>query len=431
MATRLLLPRAQRVLVDGRPANGARLYTYVSGTSTPKPVFADAARTVPQANPVVADSAGAFPDMFPEGGTYRVVLEDAAGNVIFTADDVDGIVDAGGGGGSASPALRNRLINGAMQISQQNGTSNVDNTTGAAYTLDQWRAFLSTSPGGTLRVAQVSSLTPGGSPFRLRATVQASDVAIAAGDLYLLEQPLEGLGVADARFGTANARQVILRFGVRCSLSGTFGVSLTNSAKNRSYVTTFSIAPGEINTDVVRTLTIPGDTAGTWLADNGVGVLVRWCLAGGTTFQGTTGWQAGDLVTTSGQINFMGTGSATFELFDAGFYVDEAALGVAPAWEYPEVSRELERCQRYFLRIPAGVLVEGFNNIGGSFSEIYAFPVVMRDTPTGSVSASSSTNVGAGPNANYSASWARFAATTASSSPANFTLNAVNVSARL
>jgi len=380
MATRLLLPRSQRVLLDGRPANGARLYTYVTGTTTPKPVYTDAARTIPHQNPVPADAAGAFPDMFPEGGTYRLVLEDGAGNLIFTADDVDGIVSSGGGGGSTTAALRNRLVNGAMQISQEHGTANVDVTTGEVYTLDQWKAVLSTTPGGTLRVAQVASLTPGGSPYRLRATAQVSDGSLATGDLYVIQQPIEGLGISDARFGTPNARQIILRFGVRSSIAGTFAVSITNSVANRSYVTTFSIAAGEINTDVVRSLIIPGDTAGTWLADTGIGILVRICLAAGTTYQGLDGWQAGNICATAAQTNFMGTGSATFELFDAGLYVDEAGSGVAPAWEYPDIGREVARCQRYYEQVSnmwTGQIVAT-----GAYSAPSFFLVEKRAAPT-------------------------------------------------
>jgi hypothetical protein len=246
-------------------------------------------------------------------------------------------------------SYRNRIINPGMQISQERGTALVDVTTSGAYTVDQWIAGLSATPGGTLRAQQVASITPGGSPFRLRHTAQVADASIAAGDVYFISQNIEGQMIADARFGTASARQIVISFGVRSSLAGTFGVRLTNSAANRSYVTTITIAGGEINTDLVRTVVIPGDTSGTWLTDTGVGLQLTITLAAGTTFQTTAGsWQAGNFFTTSAQTNFMGTASATFELFDVGLYVDALAIGAAPSWELPAWDADLRRCQRYW-----------------------------------------------------------------------------------
>jgi hypothetical protein len=261
---------------------------------------------------------------------------------------------------------RNRIVNGSMQISQERGTALVDVTTGSAYTVDQWLAVLSATPGGTLRAQQVASVTPSGSPFRLRHTAQVADSSIAAGDIYSLVQYVEGQMVADARFGTASARQIVVRFGVRSSLAGTFGVRLTNSASNRSYVTTITIAGGEINTDLLRTVVIPGDTSGTWLTDTGIGMYLQITLAAGTTWQGTAGsWQGSNITTTSGQTNFMGTASATFELFDVGLYVDALAIGVAPPFEVPDFADDLWSCQRYvqksynYVDLPGAITLSG------------------------------------------------------------------------
>lgn len=354
MSKRLLLPRSQAVGLDGRPLAGAKLYTYITGTSTPKPVFSDAGITIPHANPVIADAAGRFPAMFLGAGDYRTVLTDANDATIATDDPVEGN-DA-----SAAPpadiavallaARRNRLVNPAMQISQQAGTGNTDITTGTVYSVDQWAGGLSTTPGGTLRLAQVASVTPGGSPFRLRATAQVADAAIAAGDFYTITQPIEGQVVSDALFGTATARPVLLRLGLRSSIAGTFGVSLTNGASARSWVGLVTIAAGETNTDLLRTFVIPGDITGTWATDASAGMVLRLCLAAGVTFRGATGWQAGNVMTTAAQSNFMATGGATFDVFDAGLYVDVAALSLLPPFELPDPVAELQRALRYWAR---------------------------------------------------------------------------------
>lgn len=380
MATRLLLPRAQRVNLDGRPLAGAKLLTYVTGTSTPKPVFTDPALTTPHTNPVIADASGTFPSMYPEGGNYRLVLTDANDVILYTDDDVEGQPATGGGSGGFIDARRNRVVNGAMQISQQNGTANVDTTTLTNYTLDQWAAVLSTTPGGTLRVAQVASVTPAGSPFRLRATVQVSDGTLAAGDFYTIQQPIEGTMVPDLRWGTASARQVLLRFMVRSSQSGSFGLSITNSARNRSWVTLVTIAPAEINTDLVREIPIPGDISGTWLTDTGVGLWLRFCLAAGTTFRGATGWQAGDILTTSSAANFMATGSATFEISDVALYVDPAATGTFPNYEVPRFDDELIRSQRYWRPLTMDMIANAAA-VGNFFGHFTTFAPVMRIAP--------------------------------------------------
>ena len=290
---------------------------------------------------------------------------------------------------------RNRIVNGSIQISQERGTALVDVTTGAVYTVDQWQASLSTTPGGTLRAQQVASVTPAGSPFRLRLTAQVADASIAAGDYYAMVHPIEGQMIADARFGTASARQIVIRFGVRSSLAGTFGVRLTNSASNRSYVTTITIAGGEINTDLLRTVVIPGDTSGTWLTDTGIGLSLAITLAAGTTWQGTAGsWQGSNLLATSGQTNFMGTASATFELFDVGLYVDALAIGVAPPFEVPAWDEDLRACQRYYSLGDNCAYCFPCPSTGGfAYNQRYDFPAPMRVAPVVTTSYTSQSNV--------------------------------------
>jgi hypothetical protein len=90
MATRILLPREQVFDANGQVMPGAKLYTYASGTSTLKTTYSDAGLTVANTNPLVADSAGRFGDIFPGVGAYKLVLQDADGVTIWTADPVDG-----------------------------------------------------------------------------------------------------------------------------------------------------------------------------------------------------------------------------------------------------------------------------------------------------------------------------------------------------
>lgn len=90
MSTRPTLPRWLFVDANGNPRAGAKLYTYETGTSTPKPTYSDAGLTVPNANPMISDAAGYFSDIFLASGAYRFRLTTSADAQIWQADNVEG-----------------------------------------------------------------------------------------------------------------------------------------------------------------------------------------------------------------------------------------------------------------------------------------------------------------------------------------------------
>lgn len=97
MPTRFTPPITQLVNDDASDiASGWKLNFYDTGTTTRKDTFSDSALTSANANPVVADSAGRFGDIFLESGTYKVVLTDNADVEKWTADPVDGSIGSSG-----------------------------------------------------------------------------------------------------------------------------------------------------------------------------------------------------------------------------------------------------------------------------------------------------------------------------------------------
>ena len=68
-----------------RPLAGGKLYTYAAGTSTLKPTYQDAAGSIPNTNPVTLDATGSARIYWT--GSYKLVLEDALGNTIYTVDN--------------------------------------------------------------------------------------------------------------------------------------------------------------------------------------------------------------------------------------------------------------------------------------------------------------------------------------------------------
>jgi hypothetical protein len=82
MTERFYPPFARFFTSDLKTLPGALLYFYINGTTTPKTVYQDAAKTTPHANPVVAGTLGAGADQFPAiflDGTYTVELKNSAG----------------------------------------------------------------------------------------------------------------------------------------------------------------------------------------------------------------------------------------------------------------------------------------------------------------------------------------------------------------
>jgi hypothetical protein len=185
--------------------------------------------------------------------------------------------------------MRNRIINGAMRIDQRNsGAANTPVHDGFA--LDRYKWALSQTSKLTVQ-QDSSSNTVAGFTSSMKVT-SSSAYSVGSSDYFFVRQDIEGNNVADLAWGTANARPITLSFWVRSSLTGTFGGSLRNSDGSRSYP--FSYTINSANTWEYETITIPGDTSGTWLTTNGIGISCSFGLGAGSSFSGTAGsWQAG------------------------------------------------------------------------------------------------------------------------------------------
>lgn len=236
---------------------------------------------------------------------------------------------------------KNYIVNGGMQVSQENGTA--AGTASGYYPADQWRNEFSNA--GAVSTTQVASSTPGGSPFRIRTTVVTADASVAIADYSGISQKIEGNRVADLRFGNAAAKTITLQFGVKAP-AGTYCVAVRNGTQSRVIVGEYTIAAGEANTDVVKSVTFAGDTTGTWAFDNTIGMEVIFVLmAGSSLVQSPNAWSAApSAIATPNQFNFMGTVGNVFEMFDVGLYEGNSA----PPFQLPDFNEELDRCQRYW-----------------------------------------------------------------------------------
>jgi len=240
--------------------------------------------------------------------------------------------------------FRNRIINGDMRIDQRNAGASVTPTANT-YALDRW--FFQLTQASKFSVQQ-SSTAPTG--FNNSSFVtSASAYSVLSTDTFNLQQRVEGFNFADLGWGTASAQTVTLSFWVRSSLTGTFAGSFRNSAANRSYAFTYSVSVA--NTWEQKTITVAGDTSGTWVgATNGIGVILSFDIGSGSTFQTTAGaWAAGNFISATGATSVVGTSGATFYITG----VQLEAGSVASPFERRDYGRELMMCQRYLWKLDA------------------------------------------------------------------------------
>ena len=282
--------------------------------------------------------------------------------------------------------MKNRIINGAMVINQRAlGTTTINSGSAWVYTIDRWSAIGESALG--VFTLQQSSTAPTGFNNSLLATVTTSTTP-SSGNLYVIRQVIEGYNVADLGWGTANAKTVTLSFQVYSSLTGTFGGAIGNSAGNRSYPFTYTVSSANTWTSV--SVTIAGDTSGTWTTTNGGGLYVYYGLGVGSASSGTAGAWAGALYfSATGATNIMGTNGATFYITGVQLEVGSTAT----SFDYRPYGTELALCQRYFQRTEqyaanTGSSVSFTNYIGLSVSAFnwlwhsISFPVTMRTSPT-------------------------------------------------
>jgi hypothetical protein len=79
---------------DGEPLAGGKVYSYLSGTSTPHALFADADLTTPLENPVILDSSGEA-EFYYNGSLYKLLLTDKDDVEQWLLDPVSGAGSTG------------------------------------------------------------------------------------------------------------------------------------------------------------------------------------------------------------------------------------------------------------------------------------------------------------------------------------------------
>jgi hypothetical protein len=275
--------------------------------------------------------------------------------------------------------FKNRIINGAMVIDQRNAGASVTPTSGGYITVDRFRTVSSATSKYSIQ-QNAGSVTPPVGFTNYLGVTSLSAYSVSSSDVFAIGQHIEGFNIADLGWGTANAKTVTLSFWVRSSLTGTFGGSLKNSATDRTYPFAYTISSA--NTWEQKSVIIDGDTSGTWLTNNGIGINLLFGLGVGSTLSQTAdAWAAGNFASSTGAVSVVGTDGATFYI--TGVQLEKGST--ATSFDYRPYGTEEALCQRYCFTITgnSGEIVGiGFTGTTTAGTIGVAFPVEMRTSPT-------------------------------------------------
>ena len=287
--------------------------------------------------------------------------------------NADTITNSNGLSGNAiGPGFKNRIINGDMRTDQRNAGASVTCNDSSGFAVD--RFFGAEIGNGAFTLQQVTD-APAGFVNSLKMTVTTPQTGtLNAG----IGQSIEGFNTADFSWGTASAKTVTISFWVKSSVTGAMGGAIQNSAQNRSYPFNYTVSTSDAWEQ--KSITIAGDTSGTWLTNNGTGLILRFMF--GTSLTGTANtWAADNYRAPTGSVFPITTSGATW-------YITGVQLEVGPSatsFDYRPYGTELALCQRYYYKIipkNTNYFTSGFNNSTTVHRGIANFPTSMRTEPT-------------------------------------------------
>ena len=275
-----------------------------------------------------------------------------------------------GGGGLSH---RNMIINGGMIVSQRGTDALTVSSSGQNYQVDMYRGRAN---GGQFSMTQVTDAPSGTGLYNsLKVQVTSADTSIGASEYDTVVHYIEGYNFLPSEYGGSGAKTCTLSFYVKSNVTGTHTGAVGNVGNNRGFGFNYTISSA--NTWERKTITIPGDTTGSWNKGNSVGLKIIFSLGIGSNFQtaNVSTWETRETMGTDDGQNLMASTSNNLYLTGIQFEVGN----IATTFEHRSYGEELLRCQRYFQ-----ILKGGFNVAANSSSMVFSAPLYcpMRSTPT-------------------------------------------------
>jgi hypothetical protein len=176
--------------------------------------------------------------------------------------------------------------------------------------------------------------------------------AAGAADYATHQHRIEGYRWSRLAWGTPYAQPVTIGFYVTSTyVPGQATFFIKNFAQDRCYYATFNVnATGVWE---YKTITIPGDVAGTWVNDSGVGAYVNFtfaCGASNLTAAPANTWSAAGGLALPGQTNFFISGAGGI-VYITGLSIIPGSYGPSAAQALQaqrSFDQELPLCMRYY-----------------------------------------------------------------------------------
>ena len=286
-----------------------------------------------------------------------------------------------------SPFFRNRIINGDMRIDQRKGGgAQTINSTANTFTVDRFYGTGQSTDG--VFTVQRHPDAPAGFANSAKITVTTADASIGATQSYYFGQAIEGNNIADLNWGSANAKNIAVSFYVKSNVTGNFSSVIRNIDGTRCYPSTFTV--NSSNTWEYKTVTISGNTSGTWATSNNTGILFLISLGAGSSVTGTSNaWTSSSVFGVTGQANLISTLNGT--MYITGVQLEPG--NTSTSFERRTYGLEIDMCSRYYQKsypidmavgtvTRAGTVNWNWGAMTSYGTATIAFPIRMRSSPT-------------------------------------------------
>jgi hypothetical protein len=295
-------------------------------------------------------------------------------------------------GAAASPyVLKNRIINGDMEIAQRGTSATISTASAVGFGADRFFTdSYNWTAGSNITVSNETTVVPSGYSNSYKWANGATPLTLGAGGFQSITQKIEGYNIYDLYTGN-----VTISFWVRASTAGTYTLWITNSYVASDIYITKQYTISSANTWEQKSITIDlsGGIAagGTWNKTNGEGLAVSWMLGANANRTGNTGlntWVNGPSVglyqwQTSASVQLSSIANSTFYLTGVQLEIGTSAT----PFERRLYGQELINCQRYYYRFnptssSSNTLGSGFVQDSTNAQILHFFPVSMRTSPT-------------------------------------------------
>ena len=293
--------------------------------------------------------------------------------------------------GGAPLSNRNKIINGAMTVSQR-GTS-FSSAASEIYTIDRFKTELGSAFNFDTTITQEND-TPDGFQKSLKVTPDSTQ-SVSASDNAGIYTLLEGQNLQDFKSGTSGAKKIVYSFFAKSGSSNnghqySVFVRLRNGSNFYKQVRGFTVTSSWQRFSFAFDLDTSTNQIGT--AGTDACFFGCWLVCGpDDLIADTTSWTgtSSQFLGASGQSNFMDNTSNEF--FITGVQLEISDSGVASEFEHRSFGQELELCQRYYYKTfpydtaPArnlGNTDSVFLAVVSGYNGGFHFKQAMRASPT-------------------------------------------------